>query len=63
MVLQLSLLPSASDYYQLDDLLTPEEQAIRRKVRKVMEKEVAPVMTEVWNELIAFINLFLILLK
>lgn len=42
--------PAASDYYQLDDLLTPEEQAIRRKVRKVMEKEVAPVMTEYWEK-------------
>eukprot|EP00268_Persea_americana_P027721 TRINITY_DN2702_c0_g1_i1.p1 TRINITY_DN2702_c0_g1~~TRINITY_DN2702_c0_g1_i1.p1 ORF type:complete len:439 (+),score=103.06 TRINITY_DN2702_c0_g1_i1:188-1504(+) len=42
--------PAASDYYQLDDLLTPEEQAIRRKVREVMEKEVAPVMTEYWEK-------------
>lgn len=38
---------SASDYYQLDDLLTPEEQATRRKVREAMEKEVAPIMAEV----------------
>ncbi|GFP93024.1 acyl-coenzyme a oxidase 4 peroxisomal [Phtheirospermum japonicum] len=27
-----------SDYYQLDDLLTPEEQAVRLKVRECMEK-------------------------
>lgn len=38
---------TASDYYQFDDLLTPEEQAIRMKVRECMEKEVAPVMTKV----------------
>ncbi|MQL80556.1 hypothetical protein Taro_013000 [Colocasia esculenta] len=35
----------ASDYYQFDDLLMPEEQALRRSVREVMEKEVAPIMT------------------
>lgn len=38
---------AASDYYQSDDLLTPEEQALRRKIREVMEKEIAPVVTEV----------------
>ncbi|XVE62056.1 hypothetical protein DITRI_Ditri06bG0088400 [Diplodiscus trichospermus] len=42
--------PSVSDYYQFDDLLTPEEQAIRMKVRECMEKEVAPVMTEYWEK-------------
>lgn len=39
---------TASDYYQLDDLLTPEEKAIRMKVRECMEKEVAPIMTKVF---------------
>lgn len=39
---------TASDYYQFDDLLSPEEQAIRKKVRECMEKEVAPVMAEVY---------------
>ncbi|XP_022746183.1 acyl-coenzyme A oxidase 4, peroxisomal-like isoform X1 [Durio zibethinus] len=38
--------PCASDYYQFDDLLSLEEQAIRKKVRECMEKEVAPVMAE-----------------
>ncbi|KAK6245075.1 hypothetical protein QUC31_011484 [Theobroma cacao] len=42
--------PPASDYYQFDDLLSPEEQAIRKKVRECMEKEVAPVMTEYWEK-------------
>ncbi|OVA02713.1 Acyl-CoA oxidase/dehydrogenase [Macleaya cordata] len=42
--------PSVSDYYQFDDLLTPEEQALRRKIREVMEKEIAPVVTEYWEK-------------
>ncbi|XWS59972.1 hypothetical protein CRYUN_Cryun08bG0168100 [Craigia yunnanensis] len=42
--------PCASDYYQFDDLLSPEEQAIRKKVRECMEKEVAPVMAEYWEK-------------
>lgn len=42
------LCASASDYYHFDDLLTPEEQAIRKKVRECMEKEVAPIMAKVW---------------
>ncbi|KAF5750817.1 acyl-coenzyme A oxidase 4 peroxisomal isoform X1 [Tripterygium wilfordii] len=42
--------PCASDYYQFDDLLTPEEQSIRMKVRECMEKEVAPVMAEALTE-------------
>ncbi|GFQ08509.1 acyl-coenzyme a oxidase 4 peroxisomal, partial [Phtheirospermum japonicum] len=42
--------PSVSDYYQLDDLLTPEEQAVRLKVRECMEKEVAPIMTKYWEK-------------
>lgn len=36
-----------SDYYQFNDLLTLEEQAIRKKVRECMEKEVAPIMAKV----------------
>lgn len=39
---------TASDYYQFDDLLSPEEQALRMKVRECMENEVAPIMTEVF---------------
>ncbi|OMO97588.1 Acyl-CoA oxidase/dehydrogenase, type 1 [Corchorus olitorius] len=42
--------PPASDYYQFDDLLTPEEQAIRKKVRECMEKAVAPIMAEYWEK-------------
>ncbi|XP_048439514.1 acyl-coenzyme A oxidase 4, peroxisomal-like [Pyrus x bretschneideri] len=38
--------PCTSDYYQIDDLLTPEEQAIRLRVRECMEKDVAPIMAE-----------------
>ncbi|KAB2625876.1 acyl-coenzyme A oxidase 4 [Pyrus ussuriensis x Pyrus communis] len=38
--------PCTSNYYQIDDLLTPEEQAIRLRVRECMEKDVAPIMAE-----------------
>ena len=38
---------TASDYYHFSELLTPEEQAVRKRVREFMEKEVAPIMTEV----------------
>lgn len=41
---------TASDYYQLDDLLSPEEQTVRKNVRECMEKEVAPIMTEYWEK-------------
>ena len=39
---------AASDYYNFDDLLTSEEKALRMKVRECMEKEVAPIMAEVF---------------
>ncbi|GAB2225386.1 hypothetical protein Drorol1_Dr00006178 [Drosera rotundifolia] len=42
--------PCASDYYQFDDLLTPEEVAVRKKVRECMEKEVAPIMSKYWEK-------------
>ncbi|KAM3340419.1 acyl-coenzyme A oxidase 4, peroxisomal [Capsicum galapagoense] len=42
--------PCTSDYYQLADLLTPEEQAVRMKVRECMEKEVAPIMAKYWEK-------------
>ncbi|KAL5550471.1 hypothetical protein UlMin_000647 [Ulmus minor] len=42
--------PSSSDYYQFDDLLTPEEKAVRLKVRECMEKEIAPIMAEYWEK-------------
>ncbi|KAF8119068.1 hypothetical protein N665_0001s0124 [Sinapis alba] len=42
--------PCTSDYYHFNDLLTPEEQAVRKRVREFMEKEVAPIMTEYWEK-------------
>lgn len=42
--------PCASDYYQFDDLLTPDEKETRQKVRKCMEKEVAPIMAKYWEK-------------
>ncbi|CAN7120172.1 unnamed protein product [Brassica rapa subsp. narinosa] len=39
--------PCTSDYYHFNELLTREEQAARKRVREFMEKEVAPIMTEV----------------
>ncbi|KAI9085083.1 hypothetical protein K1719_032899 [Acacia pycnantha] len=42
--------PCASDYYQFNDLLTPEEQSVRMKVKECMEKEVAPIMAEYWEK-------------
>lgn len=45
-----------SDYFGLEDLLSPEDIALRKRVRGVMEKHVAPVMTKV-----GFVkNLFLV---
>ncbi|XP_052173173.1 acyl-coenzyme A oxidase 4, peroxisomal [Diospyros lotus] len=41
--------PCTSDYYEFDDLLTPEEQTIRMKVREFMEKEIAPIMAKYWE--------------
>ncbi|ONK67919.1 uncharacterized protein A4U43_C05F5160 [Asparagus officinalis] len=38
-----------SDYYQFDDLLSSEEKALRKRVRDVMEKDIAPIMTESSN--------------
>ncbi|XP_072959397.1 acyl-coenzyme A oxidase 4, peroxisomal-like [Typha angustifolia] len=46
-----SIFPSpVSDYYQFDDLLNAEERTLRKKVRKVMEKEVAPIMAKYWEK-------------
>ncbi|KAI8013685.1 Acyl-coenzyme A oxidase 4, peroxisomal [Camellia lanceoleosa] len=42
--------PCTSDYFQFDDLLTPEEQSIRMKVREYMEKEIAPIMVKYWEK-------------
>src|SRR5690349_9439307 len=39
-----------SDFYQLADVLTPEETALVRKVRAYMETKVAPVINKYWVE-------------
>ncbi|CAN6889039.1 unnamed protein product [Brassica oleracea] len=39
-----------SDYYHFNELLTPKGQAVRKRVREFMEKEVAPIMTEYWEK-------------
>ncbi|KAH7366368.1 hypothetical protein KP509_18G075600 [Ceratopteris richardii] len=41
--------PSVSDYYQLDDLLTPEEIAVRVRVRDTAEREIAPIIARYWE--------------
>lgn len=38
---------AVSDYFQLEDLLSPEDVALRKRIRDVMEKHVAPVMAKV----------------
>jgi glutaryl-CoA dehydrogenase len=43
-------LPEADgDFYLIANTLTPEEQAVRARVRAFMEKEVAPVITDYWE--------------
>jgi len=37
-----------SDFYQLVEVLSPDEQAIVKKVRTYMETKVAPVITKYW---------------
>ncbi len=39
-----------SDFYQLVDLLTPDEKAIVAKVRAYMESKVKPVINKYWSE-------------
>jgi acyl-CoA oxidase len=41
--------PAAHDVFRLDDLLTPEERAIRSRVRAFMEAEVAPIVADFWE--------------
>ena len=41
--------PAAHDVFHLDDLLTPDERAIRSKVRAYMEAEVAPIVADFWE--------------
>ncbi|CAD6264285.1 unnamed protein product [Miscanthus lutarioriparius] len=45
-----SVFPAAvSDYYQLDELLTPEEKNLRINIRQFMENEVAPIVPKYWE--------------
>ena len=39
-----------SDFYQLADVLTPEEKAIVKKVRTYMETKVQPVINKYWSD-------------
>lgn len=38
-----------TDFYLMDELLTPEERSIRDKVRAFSEKEVIPVINDYWE--------------
>lgn len=40
--------PIDGDFYDLSDLLTPEERQIQLKVREFMEKEVKPIVNDYW---------------
>src|SRR4029077_8098850 len=39
-----------SDFYQLVDVLTPDERAIVKKVRTYMETKVQPIINKYWSE-------------
>jgi hypothetical protein len=41
---------SNGDFYQLVDLLTPEERAVVKKVRTYMETTVQPVINKYWAD-------------
>jgi glutaryl-CoA dehydrogenase len=41
---------AASDYFRLDDDLTPEEIGIRNKVREFAEQRVLPVINDYWEK-------------
>ncbi len=38
------------DFYQLVDLLTPEERAVVKKVRTYMETNVRPIINKYWSD-------------
>src|SRR4051812_24289219 len=38
------------DFYQLVDLLTPEEKAVVKKVRTYMETKVQPIINKYWSD-------------
>jgi hypothetical protein len=37
-----------SDFYGIEETLTPDEQAILKKVRSFMETRVAPIINQYW---------------
>jgi glutaryl-CoA dehydrogenase len=39
----------ATDYYQIDDLLTAEERTVRQRVREFCDREVLPVINRYWE--------------
>lgn len=39
----------AVDFYRLDDLLTPEERAVRDRVRAFCDREVTPIINDYWE--------------
>jgi glutaryl-CoA dehydrogenase len=38
-----------TDYYLVDELLTPDERAIRNRVRRFSEQEVLPIINDYWE--------------
>jgi glutaryl-CoA dehydrogenase len=41
--------PEHTDYYRLDELLTDEQRALRRRVRDFMDQEVIPIINPYWE--------------
>ncbi|MEU9370173.1 acyl-CoA dehydrogenase family protein [Streptomyces avermitilis] len=41
--------PEHTDYYLLDNLLTDEQRALRKKVRAFMDREVTPIINPYWE--------------
>jgi glutaryl-CoA dehydrogenase len=41
--------PEHTDYYRLDELLTDEQRALRRRVREFMDGEVVPIINPYWE--------------
>lgn len=48
---------TVSDYLQLDELLLVEDVELRKRAREMMEKHVAPVMTEVEIRLLRYFQI------
>ncbi|HEY3108220.1 MAG TPA: acyl-CoA dehydrogenase family protein, partial [Chloroflexota bacterium] len=40
---------AGTDYYQIDDLLTEDERALRERVRTFCDREVLPVINRYWE--------------